>query len=100
MQCNAAECRHPLDDFAGTARKSCFRVTQSRRRPSSLPRCTAWVRRAAPSLSKTRHSALECVFGNEKLRGDLPIAEATGDQGEDFELACRDAEGPAGLYWE
>src|SRR5262249_49444862 len=32
-------------------------------------------------------------FGNEKLRGDLAIAEAAGDQGENFELACRDAEG-------
>jgi hypothetical protein len=36
---------------------------------------------------------LDGVFGNEKLRGDLAIAEAAGDQGEDFELACRDAEG-------
>jgi hypothetical protein len=36
---------------------------------------------------------LDGVLGNEKLRGDLAIAEAAGDQGEDFELACRDAEG-------
>ena len=36
---------------------------------------------------------LDGVFGNEKLRGDLAIAEVAGDQGEDFELACRDAEG-------
>jgi DNA repair photolyase len=36
---------------------------------------------------------LDGVFGNEKLRGDLAIAEAAGDQGEDFELAGRDAEG-------
>ena len=35
---------------------------------------------------------LDGVFGNEKLRGDLAIAEAAGDQGENFELACRDAE--------
>ena len=35
---------------------------------------------------------LDGVFGNEKLRGDLPIAEAAGDQGENFELACCDAE--------
>ena len=34
---------------------------------------------------------LDGVFGNEKLRGDLAIAEAAGDQGENFELACRDA---------
>jgi len=31
------------------------------------------------------------VFGNEKLRGDLAIAQAARDQGEYFELACRDA---------
>jgi len=36
---------------------------------------------------------LDGVFGNEKLRGDLAIAEAAGDQGEDFELSRRDAEG-------
>ena len=36
---------------------------------------------------------LDRVFGNEKLGGDLAIAEAAGDQGEDFELARRDAEG-------
>ena len=36
---------------------------------------------------------LHGVFGNEKLRGDLAIAEAAGDEGEDFELAGRDAEG-------
>jgi len=31
---------------------------------------------------------LDGVFGNEKLRGDLAIAEAAGDHGEDFELAA------------
>ncbi len=36
---------------------------------------------------------LDGVFGNEKLGGDLAIAETAGDQSEDFELACRDAEG-------
>jgi hypothetical protein len=35
---------------------------------------------------------LDGVFGDEKLRGYLAIAEAAGDQGEDFELACRDGE--------
>jgi len=32
------------------------------------------------------------VFRNEKLRGDLTIAQAAGDQGKDFELARRDAQ--------
>ncbi len=36
---------------------------------------------------------LDSIFGDEKLRGDLAIAEAAGDQGEDFQLAGRDAEG-------
>jgi hypothetical protein len=36
---------------------------------------------------------LHGVFGNEQLCGDLAIAEAAGDQGEDFEFARRDAEG-------
>jgi hypothetical protein len=35
---------------------------------------------------------LDGVFGDEKLRGNLAIAEAAGDQREDFELACRDPE--------
>src|SRR5271167_5195541 len=36
---------------------------------------------------------LDGVFGDKKLRCNLAIAEAAGDKGEDFELACRDAEG-------
>ena len=36
---------------------------------------------------------LDGVLGNEELRRDLTIAAAAGDQGEDFELARRDAEG-------
>jgi len=36
---------------------------------------------------------LDGVFGDEKLGGDLAIAQATGDQVEDFELARGDAEG-------
>src|ERR1700727_506608 len=39
-----------------------------------------------------RAVGLDRVFGNEKLRGDFAIAEAAGDQCENFELACRDAE--------
>src|ERR1700679_375378 len=34
---------------------------------------------------------LHGVFGNEKLRGDLAIAQAAGNQGENFEFARRDA---------
>ncbi len=34
---------------------------------------------------------LDGIFGNEKLGGDLAIAEAAGDQGENFEFAGCDA---------
>ncbi len=44
---------------------------------------------------------LDGVFGNEKLHRDLAIAEAAGDQGQDFELACCDADGLlVASYWE
>ncbi len=36
---------------------------------------------------------LDRVFGNEKLHRDIAIAEAAGDQGEHFELACCDPDG-------
>jgi hypothetical protein len=36
---------------------------------------------------------LDRVFRDEKLRCNLAIAEAAGNKGENFELACRDAEG-------
>ena len=36
---------------------------------------------------------LDGVLGNEELGGDLAIAEAAGNQVEDFELSCGDAEG-------
>src|SRR5579863_2289126 len=36
---------------------------------------------------------LDGVFGDEKLSGDFAIAEAAGDEGEDFEFARGDAEG-------
>ena len=37
--------------------------------------------------------SLDGVFRDEEFRGDLTVAETAGDQGEDLELACRDAEG-------
>ncbi len=36
---------------------------------------------------------LDGVFGDEELGGDFAIAEAAGDEGEDFEFARGDAEG-------
>ena len=36
---------------------------------------------------------LDGVFGNEQLRGDLPIAEAARDQVQDFQFPRRNAKG-------
>ena len=97
-------------DSAGIEPKSCFQVTRSR--PSDpisnagntwLPgsRQEAQFFAALDGLGATGGSklvegagtvCLDGVFGNEELGGDLTIAEAAGDQGEDLELACGDAE--------
>ena len=61
-----------------------------------MPRRTGWVRRATPSLSKTWAQWVLTVFRKEKLHSDLAIAEAAGDRGENFQLACRDADGLLG----
>jgi hypothetical protein len=43
-----------LSDFGGCGEKSCFSANGQGMRRSSLPNWTAWVRRLAPNLSKTR----------------------------------------------
>ncbi len=49
------------------ARRTCRRGPRSHgSRPSSLPRWTAWVRRAAPSLSKAREQCVLTVFSETK----------------------------------
>ena len=59
-----------------------------------MPRWTAWVRRAAPSLSNARAQCVFTVFSETKsCVAIFAVAEAAGDQGEDFKLACRNAEG-------
>ena len=82
------------DDFAGMERKSCFRVTRSRQQAQFFAALDGLGAAGGSELVEGAGTVcLDGVFGNEKLRGDLAIAEAAGDQGEDFELACRDAEG-------
>ncbi len=44
-------------------------------------------------LEGARTVRLDGIFGNEKLRGDIAIAEAAGDQGKNLELARRYATG-------
>jgi hypothetical protein len=81
-------------DFAGIQQKSCFRVTRSREQPQFFA--------ALDSLGAARGSelvegagavGLDGVFGDKELGGDLPIAQAAGNQGESFELAGGDAKG-------
>jgi hypothetical protein len=75
-------------------RKSCFRVTRSRQQTQFFAALDGLGAAGGTELVEGAGTmCLDGVFGNEKLRGDLAIAEAAGDQGENFELACRDAEG-------
>ena len=75
-------------------RKSCFRVTRLWQQPQFFAALYGLSAAGGSQLVEGAGTVcLDGVFGNEKLRGDLAIAEAAGDQGEDFELACRDAQG-------
>ena len=82
------------NDFAGMERKSCFRVTRSRQEAQFFAALDGLGTAGGSELVEGAGTVcLYGIFGNEKLRSDLAIAEAAGDQGENFELACRDAEG-------
>src|SRR5215467_6948113 len=82
------------DDFTVVERKSCFRVTRLRQEAQFLAALDGLSASSGSELVEGSGTVcLDGVFGNEKLRGDFAIAEAAGDQGENFELACRDAEG-------
>ncbi len=74
--------------------KSYLRMTSSRQQTQFFAALDGLGAAGGPELVEGAGTVcLDGVFGNEKLRGDLAIAETAGDQGEDFELACRDAEG-------
>ncbi len=74
--------------------KSCFRVTRSRQEAQFFAALDGLGAAGGSELVEGAGTVcLHGVFGNEKLCGDLAIAEAAGDQGEDFELSSRDAEG-------
>ncbi len=81
------------DDFAGMERKSCFRVTRSRQKAQFLATPDGLGAADGSELVESAGAVgLDGVLGNEKLGGDLAIAEAAGDQGENFEFACGYAE--------
>src|SRR5271168_4071915 len=81
-------------DFREIERKSCFRVRRSRQEAQFFAAQDSLGAAGGSELVEGAGTVcLDGVFGDEKLRGDLAIAEAAGDQGEDFELAGRDAEG-------
>jgi hypothetical protein len=82
------------DDFAGMERKSCFRVTRSGQEAQFFAALNGLGAAGGAELVEDAGTVrLDGVLRNEKLRGDLAIAEAAGDQVEDFKLACGDAEG-------
>src|ERR1700688_3782496 len=80
--------------FGVMERKSCFRVRPSRQEAQFFAALDGLCAAGGSELVEGAGTVcLDGVFGNEKLSSDLAIAEAAGDQGEDFELACRNAEG-------
>ncbi len=75
-------------------RKSCLRATLLRQQAQFFAALDGLGTASGSELVEGAGAVcLDGIFGDEKLRGDLAIAEASGDQCEDFELARRDAEG-------
>ena len=66
-------------------------------KPCSMPQSTAWVRLVDADLAVGGADVgLDRVQAEERRRGDLGVALALGDQGEDLRLAVGEALGPAG----
>jgi hypothetical protein len=81
-------------DFAGKERKSCLRAMRLRQEAQFFAALDGLDAAGSSKLVEGAGTVcLDGVFGNEKLRGDLAIAETAGDQGEDFELARGNANG-------
>jgi hypothetical protein len=82
-----------LDDFGGMERKSCFWVMRSGQQTEFFAALYCLSAARGPELVEGAGTVgLYRVLGDEEMRGDLAIAEAAGDQSEDFELAGGDAE--------
>src|SRR5437879_5130483 len=82
-----------LDDFAGVERKSCFWVTRSGQQAEFFAALHGLgAARGSEFVEGAGAVGLYGVLGDEQLSGDLAVAEAAGDEGEDFELAGGDAE--------
>jgi hypothetical protein len=82
------------DDFAGMEWKSCFWVTRSGQETEFFATLDGLSAAGGTKLVEGACTVcLDGVLGDEELRGDLSIAEAAGDQAEDFQLASGDAEG-------
>src|ERR1700704_6110374 len=82
-----------LDDFAGAERKSCFWVTRSWQQPEFFAALHGLCSARSSELAEGAGAmGLYGVLRYEELGGDLAIAQAAGDEGEDFELAVGDAD--------
>jgi hypothetical protein len=93
MWCSTADVVILLDDFARAERKSCFWVTRSGQQAEFFAALHGLgAARSSELVEGARAVGLYGVLGDEELSGDLAIAEAAGDEGEDFELAGGDAE--------
>jgi len=94
MRDNGADVVILSSDFRAMERKSCFQVTRSRQEAQFFAALDGLGAAGGSELVEGAGTmSLDGVFGNEKLRGNLAIAETPGHQGEDFEFACRNAEG-------
>ena len=93
MWCGAPSVIILLDDFVRVERKSCFRVTRSGQQAELLAALHGLgAARGSQLVEGAGAVGLYDVLGDEELSGDLAIAEAAGDEVEDFELAGCDAE--------
>ena len=102
LRCSNEQDEHPSEDLRGMARKSCFRVKHGQgRRPSSLPRWTAWVRRGGAEVVEGRAQWVLTVFSETKSCVAISRLLRSRATRLSFELAGRDAEGLlAGPRWE
>ena len=82
------------DDFTELKQKSCLWATRLSQEAEFFAALDGLGASDGSQLVEGAGTVcLDSIFGNEKLRGDLAITESAGDQVQDFELACRDAEG-------
>src|ERR1700755_162655 len=80
-------------DFQGNTRKSCFRVMRLRQQAQLFAALHSLDASGGSELVEGAGTVcLDSVFGDERLRSDLPVTEAAGDQGKNLERPGSDAD--------